>query len=213
MPLSLLWVSLHPPRCVCPAAGKHPETSPSPWPQRRRFPPRNSEEVPPQSISLSNRSSVSRSIVEEVDWTNSTVEFLKCQVWLSHHLNLSVPTDEQGGEARQLFTVTSAGGGKWGKQTEKKQKKKKKFQLLLLPGSLCLCQSSIDFFFLPSWFQRQLGILLWGGAPSFTRRACVLLRVSTDGCHCMSAGLHIHVMEAEEARRHAKWTAGLADWN
>lgn len=30
----------------------------------------------------------------------------------SHRLNLSAPTDERGGEARQLFTVTSAGGGK-----------------------------------------------------------------------------------------------------
>lgn len=202
-----------PPTEVCPAAGKHPET------QHECFPPRTRRRKSPlgrllpelfELPTLSNRSAASRLVAKEVDWTKSTVEFLKSQVRL--HIALASagapPTDERDGEARQLFTVTSAGGGKWGKQTEKKN-----FSCSSSQAPFVSVRAPLIFFFFPSWFQRQLGILLWGGAPSFARRACVLLCVSTDGCHCMSAGLHIHVMEAEEPRRHTKWTAGLADWN
>lgn len=114
-----------PPTEVCHAAGKHPET------QHKCFPPRTRRRKSPlgrllpelfELPTLSNRSAASRLVAKEVDWTKSTVEFLKSQVRL--HIALASagvpPTDERDGEARQLFTVTSAGGGKWGKQTEKK---------------------------------------------------------------------------------------------
>lgn len=81
---------------------------------------------------------------------------------------------------------------------ETNRKEKKKFQLLLLPGPFVSVRTSLIFLLI---LETAWNIVMRRGSQLF-QRACVLVCVSTDGCHCMRAGLHIHVMEAEEPRRH-----------
>lgn len=113
---------------------------------------------------------------------------------VSHRFNLSqrsrylISTDVQGEKLINFFCDICLRG--------KCGNKQKKVQLFLLPGLLSL--SELHWFF--CWLYRQLGILLGGGARSVSCCACVC--VLTDGCHCMRAGLHIHVMEAEKHSKH-----------
>lgn len=94
-------MSLHPPRCVCPAAGEHPEKSPS-------LAAATTEALSTEEVDFAIKAQRRRrGGLSELDSGVPPVSGAA-----SHRLNLTAPTDERGGEARQLFTVTSAGGGK-----------------------------------------------------------------------------------------------------
>lgn len=119
------------------------QTLSSPSTQSRRFPPRNSKEVASQCLSVKPQISLAQRH-KRVGLNELDSRVRQVSGAASIRLNLSGLTDERGGDARQLFIATSAGG----ESAENKQRRNmgKKFQLLLLPGFLCLCQSSIDFF-------------------------------------------------------------------
>lgn len=132
---------------------------------------------------------------------------LKTQVWF--HITLT-SASAPASSSRQThttrrsstFTVTSAG-------EESEETNRKKFSCF---SSQAFCFSvSAPLIFLLTLFTAWNIVRRRSSQHPGCVRECVC--VLTDGCHCMRAGLHIHIMEAENHSKHMQWTAGLADWN